>query len=82
MKYYLIEISTGNKKIQAKAVYEYVTLNEAKANFHQKLGNAMKSELYQSEQIMIITSDNGIIMSEKYVNESYVEATAESGVTE
>lgn len=69
MKFYLIEISEGEEKIEGKAIYEYATLNEAVANFHSKLGAAMKSNLYTSELVMVINSDGGIHKSEKYVAE-------------
>lgn len=69
MKFYLIEISEGDQKIEGKAIYEYATLNEAVANFHSKLGSAMKSNLYTSELVMVINSDGGIHKSEKYVAE-------------
>lgn len=69
MKFYLIEISEGNQSIAGKAVYEYATLNEAVANFHSKLGAAMKSNLFTSELVMVINSDGGIHKSEKYVAE-------------
>lgn len=69
MKFYLIEISEGDQKIEGKAIYEYATLNEAVANFHSKLGAAMKSNLFTSELVMVINSDGGIHKSEKYVAE-------------
>lgn len=67
MKFYLIEISEGEQSITGKAIYEYATLNEAVANFHSKLGSAMKSNLFTSELVMVINSDGGIHKSEKYV---------------
>lgn len=66
MKYYLIEISEGDSKIAGKAIYEYATRNEAIANFHSKLGSAMKSELFTSEQVCVINESNAVIMAEKY----------------
>lgn len=71
MKYYLVEIATGDAKIKGKGVYEYDSFNKAVANFHSKLGNAMKSDLYESELVVII-DDNGILVkSEKYTNPNY-----------
>ena len=67
MNYYLIEISEGDSSIAGKAIYGYGTLDEAKANFYTKLGNAMKSNLYTSELVMVINSNGGIHCSEKYV---------------
>ena len=69
MKFYLIEISEGDANITGKAIYEYETRSQAIANFHTKLGNAMKSELYTSEQVLVINSENGIEAEEKYVAE-------------
>lgn len=73
MKYYVIEIATGDSKIAGKSIYEYKTKNEALASFHKKLGVAMASDLYTSEQIFVISSDNFIIAMEKYVAEPKVE---------
>lgn len=67
MKYYLIEISEGDAKIAGKAIYEYDSHDMAIANFHSKLGVTMKSDLYTSEQIMVINSANGVEASEKWV---------------
>lgn len=69
MKFYLIEISEGDAKIAGRAIYEYETRSEAIADFHTKLGSAMKSELYTSEQVIVINSENGIEAEEKYVTE-------------
>ena len=73
MKYYLIEIAEGNAEIAGKGVYEYATRNEALANFHSKLGTAMKSDLYKTEQILVVNSENGKEAEAKYVNENYAE---------
>lgn len=67
MNYYLIEIAEGDSSITGKAIYGYETLEKAKANFHTKLGNAMKSDLYTSELVMAINANGGIHCSEKYV---------------
>lgn len=69
MKFYLIELSNGDAKIEGKAIYEYDNLNDALANFHTKLGVAMKSELYESEQILVINSENGVHASDKFTRE-------------
>ena len=69
MKFYLIEISEGDAKIAGKAIYECETRSEAIANFRTKLGSAMSSELYASEQVIVINSENGIEAEEKYVTE-------------
>lgn len=67
MKYYVFEVATGDPKIAGKSVYEYNTLNEAVATFHSKLGTAMKSDLYDSDLVMVINSEGGIHKTEKYV---------------
>lgn len=67
MKYYLIEVADGDEKIKGKAIYSYETKKEAMANFHSKLGNAMKSELYTSERIAVINDTMAIEISEVYI---------------
>lgn len=62
MKYYVIEIATGDSKISGRAVYEYSTETEAIATFHSKMGAAMKSSLYMSEMLMVI-DDNGVVIA-------------------
>ncbi len=64
--FYIIEISTGDAKIAGKAIYEYATLDEAVATFHSKLGTAMKSDLYESELIVVIDGEGQALRSEKY----------------
>ena len=66
MKFYLIEVAEGDSKIAGKAIYEYATLDEAVANFHSKLGTAMKSDLFESELVMVINSEGGVHKSEKW----------------
>lgn len=67
MNYYVVEISTGEVAIKGKAVYEYGTEKEAIATFHQKLATAMKSEMYDSELLLVIDSEGKVIKREKYV---------------
>lgn len=65
--FYLIEITTGDSKVEGKAVYEYVTETEAVATFHSKMGSAMKSELYTSE-LLLVVDENGIVLKrERFV---------------
>lgn len=66
MKYFVIEIATGDSKIAGKGIYEFNTENEAVASFHSKLGTAMKSELYETELIMVVDSEGKLIKREKY----------------
>jgi len=52
MKYYLIEITTYmDETPDAKGVYEYDNETDAIANFHSKMGGAMKNENYASEYL-------------------------------
>lgn len=60
MEYYLIEISKGDKKIAGVSIYTYTERNDAIAAYHTKLGQAMKSELFEREQLLVINSANGI----------------------
>lgn len=64
--FYLIEIAKGDSKIEGKAVYEYQTENEAIASFHSKMGSAMKSDLYDSELLLVIDSNGTVVKREKY----------------
>ena len=66
MKFYVIEIADGDAKIKGKGIYEYATEKEAVATFHNKLGVAMKSELYISDLLMVIDEDGKVIKREKY----------------
>ena len=60
MKYYVLEIATGDPAIEGKAVYEYNSQKEAMANYHTKLGQAMKSPLYDSALLMVIGEDGSV----------------------
>lgn len=66
MKYYLLEISTGDAQIAGKAVYEYDSEKDVIASFHSKMGVAMKSDLYDSELVMAIDENGVIIKRERY----------------
>lgn len=65
-KYYLIEIADGDAKIAGKSIYEYTDQTLAIANFHSKLGAAMKSDLFTHEQLMVIDSFNNILASNTF----------------
>lgn len=67
IKYYVIEIAEGDSKIKGKGIYEYATKDEAIASFHSKMGTAMKSDLYTSEQLLVVDSNNVPIAAEKWV---------------
>lgn len=76
MKYYVVEIANGDKKISGKGVYEYDSMHDAIASFHQKLGTAMKSELYVDDLVMVIDEVGAVYKLEK-VSGKYVEAAEE-----
>lgn len=67
MKYFVIEIATGDTKIAGKGIYEFATRKEAVASFHSKLGVAMKSDLYESDLIMVINETGAQEMVELYI---------------
>lgn len=67
MKYYVIEIATGDSKVAGKSIYEYNTEKEAIASFHSKLGVAMKSDLYTSELLIVINEEGKVIERNKYI---------------
>lgn len=64
--YYLIEISTGDSKIAGKSIYTYADYNDAIGTFHTKLGNAMKSDLFTSELVMVIDDYGTVLKVERY----------------
>lgn len=82
MKYYVFEVATGDSKIAGKGVYEYNTLNEAVANFHSKLGIAMKSDLYDSDLVMVINAEGGVHKVEKYTKPVVIEEPEVEEITE
>lgn len=65
--FYLVEVSTGDTKITAKAIYTFATETEAIANFHSKLGAAMKSDLFDTELCIVIDENGTVIKREKYI---------------
>lgn len=75
MTYYLVEISTGDAKVAGKAVYEYDNEKNAIANFHGKLSTAMKSDLYESELVMVVDENGRVIKQEKYAVPSQTDTT-------
>lgn len=68
MKYYVVEISEGDTKIAGKAIYEFTSEKDAVASYHSKMGNAMKSNLYLSELIIVIDENGLVIKRDKYTN--------------
>lgn len=81
MKFYVIEIATGDKKIEGKGIYEYESKEKALANYHKKLGIAMDSELYKTDLVMAIAGNGDVYATESFVNDKYA-PQAEEVVTE
>lgn len=76
--FYVIEIATGDSKIAGKSVYEYATEVEAVASFHSKMGSAMKSDLFDSELLLVIDSTGKVIKREQYTKYVPEEPTEET----
>lgn len=66
--FFLLEITTTDKI--SKAVYQYDTLNEAKANFHSKLGSQMKSASCLAELVMVVDENGAVYASERYTKDT------------
>lgn len=65
--FYLIEITTYvDGTPTAKGVYGYETQTEAVANFHSKMGGAMKNANYASELVMVINNVGAVIASDYF----------------
>lgn len=65
--FYLIEIAQGDSKIAGKGIYSYNSEREALANFHSKLGVAMKSDPYTSDVLVVIDQMGNTVIKECYV---------------
>ena len=65
MKYFLIEITKTAEKIE-KGVYEYDDETAVIANFHSKMGSAMKNENYLAETLIAIKQDGTYLASEYF----------------
>lgn len=65
--FYVVEISTGDAKVAGKSVYQYQTRDEAVATFHSKLGAAMKSDLFETELVLVIEDNGSVERVEKYI---------------
>lgn len=66
--FYLIEIATGDAKIAARSIFTYDNEKDAIANFHSRLGMAMKSDLYTADLCMVIDENGTVLKREKYTN--------------
>lgn len=65
---YLIEITNYNDGTAvSKGIYEYATKMEAVANFHSKMGGAMKNEKYASELLIVVTNTGAVVKNEYWV---------------
>ena len=66
MKYYLTEITTyNNGTADAAGVYAYDDKDLAVANFHSKMGGAMKNANYASE-LLVVLSETGETIKREY----------------
>lgn len=71
---YLIEIVNYNNGTPvSKGIYEYATEQEAVANYHQKMGGAMKNANYASELLMVTSNTGAVIVSDYFVRPVEVE---------
>lgn len=66
-EFYLFEVADGDSKIKGKGVYDYATENEAIANYHAKIGVAMKSELYTEQTIVVLNREGKTIARNHYI---------------
>lgn len=69
MKYYLIEITTKASKVE-KAIYEYASSEEAVANFHTKMGGAMKNTDYLAEMLQVIDERGGVVIYDYFARQT------------
>lgn len=66
MKYHLIEITKYvDSTPDAKGIYSYNSESDAVANFHSKLGGAMKNVNYTFELVTVI-NDYGVVIKSEY----------------
>lgn len=74
--YYLLEVTTYTDETpKAKGVYEYEDEILAIANFHSKMGGAMKNKNYATELVQVV-AENGVVVATEYF-ERPVEPTEE-----
>lgn len=67
MKYYLLEITNYvDGTAESKGVYTYDSKDLAIANFHSKMGGAMKNENYLSELVCVYASEGQSVKREYY----------------
>ena len=63
--FYLIELTTKADKVE-KAIYQFETRDDAVANFHTKMGGAMKNANYLAEMLMVIDERGGVVIYDYY----------------
>lgn len=77
MKYYVMEITNYNDgTAEAKGVYAYDTQDEAIANYHSKMGGAMKNAKYESE-LITVTAGNGVVIKTDFWTREHEEGEDE-----
>lgn len=69
LKFYVIEISVGDRSIMGKAVYEYESRDAAIAAYHQKMSTAMKSTLYYEELILVVDNYGDVLVRDLFKRE-------------
>ncbi len=65
MKYFVTEFTKTADKIE-KGIYEYDDMTLAVANFHSKMGAAMKNENYLAETLLVVNEIGEVLRSEYY----------------
>lgn len=80
--FYTVMVTTYNDGTDPKkALYSYDTKDLALAQYHQQMGNAMKSENVATQMIIVISESGERLRSEYYVRavvETVEETTEES----
>ena len=77
MKFYLVEITTYEDGTPtAKAIYAYDNETDAVANFHNKMGGAMKNANYATELLIVLNENGGIVKDEQFVRDAAEEPEA------
>lgn len=66
MKYFVFVTKNQNDGTTKKSVYEFDSLNEAKASFHKSLGVDMANKDLLGGMAIVINSDGGVHMSEAW----------------
>ena len=75
--YYLIEITSYmDKETVDKGIYSYTDRTLAIANFHSKMGGAMKNANFKSEMLMVVDYRGGL-QTYDYWEREIVEDTEE-----